>query len=87
MSIVETGSAAYINTFEARILCEDDLDRVSGKTFREQMAEICNERHLVCNTHFLLNFRVHEQYQLFLILSLCMPSFDPLSSHPNMIAK
>ena len=87
MSIVETGSASYINTFEARILFEDDLDRVSRKTFRERMAEICNGRHLVRNTHFLLNFRVHEQYQLFLILSLCMPSFDPLNSHPNMIAK
>ncbi|KAG2628117.1 hypothetical protein PVAP13_3KG228402 [Panicum virgatum] len=47
MSIVETGSASYINTFEARILCEDDLDHVSCKTFRERMAEICNGRHLV----------------------------------------
>ena len=62
MSIVETGSASYINTFEARILFEDDLDRVSRKTFRERMAEICNRRHLVRNTHFLLNFRVQEQY-------------------------
>ena len=87
MSIVETGSASYINTFEARILCEDDMDRVSRKTFRERMAEICNGRHLVRNTHFLLNFRLQEQYQLFFILSLCKPSFDPLHSHPNMIAK
>jgi len=87
MSIVETSSASYINTFEASILFEDDPDRVSRKTFRERMAGICNRRHLVRNTHFLLNFRVQEQYQLFFILSLCMPLFDPLNSHPNMIAK
>ena len=56
ISIVETYSAAFLNTFEARLLTSDNLGREEHIRYRKQIAKLCNRRHLVRNTQLILNF-------------------------------
>ena len=56
ISIVETYSTAFLNTFEARLLTSDNLGREECMRYRKRIAELCNMRHLVRNTQLMLNF-------------------------------
>jgi len=56
ISIVETYSTAFLNTFEARLLTSHNLGSDERMRYRERIAELCNRRHLVRNTQLILNF-------------------------------